>query len=114
MIRRLLEFDGVPTVLDEIWLPGTPFRGLTAERLNAYSGPLYGLLETEFGTRMVRATERLRAVAAGPEHAAALAVAVGTPLLLVERVSLTYQDRPVEVRRGHYVTNRHHYFNELT
>jgi GntR family transcriptional regulator len=114
MIRRLLEFDGVPTVLDEIWLPGTPFRGLTAERLNAYSGPLYGLLETEFGTRMVRATERLRAVAAGTAQAGALGVAVGAPLLLVERVSLTYQDRPVEVRRGHYVTNRHHYFNELT
>lgn len=113
-IRRLLEFDGVPTVLDEIWLPGTPFRGLTAERLTAYTGPLYGLLETEFGTRMIRASERLRAVAAAPEQAEVLGVPVGSPLLLVERVSSTYQDSKVEVRRGYYVTSNHHYFNELS
>jgi len=114
MIRRLLEFDGVPIVLDEIWLPGAPFRGLTAERLNAYSGPLYGLLETEFGTRMIRASERVKAVAAGVAEAEVLRVAPGEPLLLVERVSKTYGDRPVEVRRGWYVTRRHHYFNELS
>jgi GntR family transcriptional regulator len=114
MIRRLLEFDGVPTVLDEIWLPGTPFRGLTAERLKAYTGPLYGLLEAEFGTRMIRASERLRAIAAAPEQAEALGVPVGAPLLLVERVSSTYQDARVEVRRGYCVTSTHHYSNELS
>jgi GntR family transcriptional regulator len=113
MIRRLLDFGGVPTVLDEIWLPGAPFRGLTAERLNAYTGPLYGLLETEFGTRMIRATERVRAVSAGATEAGGLGVPAGEPLLLVERVSYTYGDRPVEVRRGWYVTRGHHYFNEL-
>jgi len=113
MIRRLLDFGGVPTVLDEIWLPGAPFRGLSAERLNAYTGPLYGLLETEFGTRMIRATERLRAIAAAHTEAGVLGVPVGEPLLLVERVSYTYGDRPVEVRRGWYVTRGHHYFNEL-
>jgi GntR family transcriptional regulator len=113
-IRRLLEFDTEPIVLEEIWLPGQIFRGLTAERLTAYSGPLYALLETEFGTRMIRASERLRAVAAGETEARALGVAVGEPLLLVDRVSSTYGDKPVEVRRGWYRTDRHHYFNELS
>jgi GntR family transcriptional regulator len=114
MIRRLLEFDGRAGVLDEIWLPGTLFRGLTAERLNAYSGTLYGLLETEFATRMIRATERIRAVAASAAEARWLGVPAGEPLLLVERVSSTYGDRPVELRRGWYVTRGHHYFNELS
>ncbi len=113
MIRRLLDFSGEPKVLDEIWLPGAIFRGLSAERLNAYNGPLYGLLEAEFGTRMIRASERVRAVAAAPAEAALLGVPAGAPLLLVERVSCTYGDRPVEVRRGWYVTRGHHYFNEL-
>lgn len=112
-IRRLLEFDAQPSVLEEIWLPGSLFRGLTAERLIAYRGPLYALLETEFGTTMIRASERLRAVAAGAVEARALGVAVGEPLLLVDRVSLTYGDKPVEVRRGWYRTDQHHYFNEL-
>jgi GntR family transcriptional regulator len=114
LIKRLLAFEGVPTVFDEIWLPGTPFRGLTAERLRTYSGPLYGLFETEFGLRMIRASERLRAVAAQAEQAQVLGVPEGSPLLLVDRVSSTYQDLKVEVRRGYYVTHAHHYFNELS
>jgi GntR family transcriptional regulator len=113
-VRRVLSFEGQRTVLDEIWLPGALFRGLTAERLSAYRGPLYALFEAEFGTRMIRADERLRAVAADPECAAQLGVPVGEPLLLVERVSFTYEDRPVEVRRGFCVTRNHHYYNELS
>ena len=113
LIRRLLSFGDEPAVLDEIWVPGAAFRGLTFERLSAYRGPLYALFESEFGTRMIRATERVRAVAAGPAVAAELKVEAGEPLLLVERVTCTYEDRPVEVRRGFYSTRRHHYFNEL-
>jgi GntR family transcriptional regulator len=113
-VRRLLTFDGAPTVLDDIWLPGQTFKGLTAERLAEYHGPLYGLFETEFGTRMIRAEERIRAVAAEEPTARLLDVDAGTPLLLVERVSYTYGDRPVEIRRGLCVTRSHHYHNTLT
>jgi GntR family transcriptional regulator len=113
-VRRLLTFDGTPVVLDDIWLPGPTFKGLTAERLAEYKGPLYGLFETEFGTRMIRAEERIRAVAAEPEPAKLLQLAAGDPLLLVERVSYTYGERAVEVRRGLTVTTRHHYRNTLT
>jgi GntR family transcriptional regulator len=113
-IRRLLMFDGTPIVLDDIWLPGATFKGLTADRLAEYHGPLYGLFETEFGTRMIRAEERLRAVAADATEAELLRVEPGAPLLLVERVSYTYGERPVEVRRGFCVTTGYHYRNTLT
>lgn len=112
-LRRLMSFSGKPEVLDDIWLPAAIFKGLTAERLASYTGPLYGLFETEFGTSMVRADERLRAVVASPEAAAVLEVAPGSPLLLVERVSYTYGERPVEVRRGLCVTVDHHYRNTI-
>jgi len=114
LIRRLLQFDGEDTVLDEIWLPGAVFRGLTAERLAGYKGPLYAMFEAEFGTRMIRATEKIRAVAADPGVADLLHVPAGFPLLSVERVSYTYGDRPVEVRRGWYVTTGYHYQNDLS
>jgi len=113
-VRRLLTFGEQPTVLDDIWLPGAAFQGLTAERLAQYHGPLYGLFETEFGTRMIRAEERIRAVAAEGVAADVLKVDAGAPLLLVERVSYSYGDRPVEIRRGLYVTRDHHYHNTLT
>jgi GntR family transcriptional regulator len=113
-IRRVQAFDGVPTILEELWLPGALFKGLTAERLNEYKGPMYGLFETEFGTRMIRATESIRAVSADPAVAQMLGVAAGAPLLSLERVSFTYGDKPVEVRKGLYLTDRHHYQNELS
>ena len=55
-----------------------------------------------------------RAVSADDVAAHLLNVPVHTPLLSVERVSYTYGDKPVEVRRGLYVTDHHHYRNELS
>jgi len=112
-IKRVQSFDGVPTVLEELWLPGLIFKGLTADRLVEYKGPMYGLFETEFGTRMIRATEQIRAVCADAGAAQLLAVAPQTPLLSSERVSFTYGDKAVELRRGLYLTSHFHYHNEL-
>ncbi len=117
-IRRLLLVDGQagarPVVLDDIWLPGNLFKGLTVERLQDWRGPMYRLFEAEFAVHMIRAEEKLRAVPALGEDAALLAVPEGTPLLSVERLSFTYGDRPVELRRGLYHTMAHHYRNELS
>lgn len=112
--RRVLSFDGRPTILEDLWLPGTPFKGLTAERLSQYNGPMYALFEIEFGVRMVRAEEKIRAVLPDAEQAALLKVAKNTPLLSVERVAYTYNDVPMELRRGLYLTDTHHYRNVLS
>lgn len=113
-VRRLLELPDRPVVLDDIWLPGHLFKGLTAERLSESRGPMYGLFEQDFGVRMIRAEEKIRAVAADATAAQWLGVATGSPLLSVERISFTYGDKPVEVRRGLYDTTAHHYRNELS
>lgn len=112
-VKRVQSFDAVPTIVEELWLPGAIFKGLTAERLEEYKGPMYGLFESEFGTRMIRATEKIRAVCAANADAALLQIAVNTPLLASERVSFTYGDKPVELRRGLYLTEGYHYHNEL-
>ena len=112
--RRLLRFNGVPTILEDIWLPGGPFKGLTAERLSQYHGPMYALFESEFGVRMVRADEKIRALAPDAAQAALLEVPATTPLLSVERIAYTYNDVPMELRRGLYRTDTHHYRNELS
>ena len=139
ILRRILEYAGRPAVLDEITLPASLFAGMTRARYAAYPGSMYGFFETEFGVRMLRAEERLHAVAAegasagtmdnivwnGPQaaitvpspsspSAGMLQVPTGTPLLAVDRVSFTYGDRPVEVRRGLCTTVREHYWNTLT
>ena len=113
-LRRVLIFKGEPTVIDEISLPGSIFKGLSAAKFNEYKGSMYNLFETEFGTRMLRAEERISALAADAETGKLLEVSVGTPLLCVDRVSYTYGDKPEEVRRGLYRTDRHYYKNILS
>ena len=113
-VKRVQSFDGVPAIVEELWLPGAIFKGLTAERLAEYKGPMYGLFESEFGTRMIRATEKIRAVVAQAQDAELLMLPAGAALLCAERVSFTYGDKPVELRRGLYSTERHHYHNELS
>jgi GntR family transcriptional regulator len=113
ILRRILRFSGKPVVVDEIYLPGEIFHGLTMEVLQGAHGSLYSIFETRFGVRMIRAEERIRAVAADRMTSETLGVAEGTPLLSVERVTYTYGDRPVEWRRGLYSTAEHYYLNEL-
>jgi GntR family transcriptional regulator len=113
-MRRVLSFGGVATILEDVWLPGNAFKGLSAEQLAGHQGPMYAMFELEFGVRMVRAEERIRAVAADAQQAALLDVAQGAPLLSVERIAYTYNDVPMELRRGAYVTDTHHYRNELS
>lgn len=117
-VRRVLSLPHpngfVPTILEDLWLPGTSFKGLTAQRLADYRGAMYALFELEFGVRMVRAVEKIRAVVPDETQAALLKVASSTPLLSVERIAYTYNDTPIELRRGLYRTNDHHYRNDLS
>ncbi len=112
-VRRVLAFMSVPTILEDLWLPATPFKGLTAERLRDYNGPMYALFETEFDVRMVRAEEKIRAVLPDSEQCELLKIDTKTPLLSVERIAYTYNDVPMEMRRGLYLTNKHYYRNTL-
>lgn len=114
ILRRILDYASRPVVLDEITLPAALFNGLTRARFSGYPGSMYGFFETEFGVRMLRAEERLYAVAADRAAAELLDVAAGSPLLAVDRISFTYGDRPVEVRRGLCTTRHEHYWNALT
>jgi GntR family transcriptional regulator len=113
ILRRVLDFAAEPTVFEQIYLPGALFRNLSAAIFNEYKGSMYKLFETEFGTRMIRAEEKIRAVAADATAAELLRVPRDTPLLCVERVAFSYGEKPVEFRRGYYRTDKHYYRNEL-
>jgi GntR family transcriptional regulator len=112
--KRVMSFTGRPVILDEIVFPADQFPGLTLSELEEFNGSVYSFYETVFGVRMIRAEERLRAVAADGFAAAHLKVAKGTPLLCVDRIAFTYGDKPVEWRRGLCVTAGFSYYNELS
>ena len=112
-IDRVQSLGGHVAILEQIWLPKSRFSGMTLDRLVAWPGPLYAFYESEFATHMVRAEEKIKAIAAEATIAKHLKLEPGSPLLLVERVSYTYGNKPVEVRRAHYDTRQQHYENKL-
>jgi GntR family transcriptional regulator len=113
ILRRVLEYSGEPVVLDEISLPAALFKGLTKAKVDAYRGSMYSFFETQCGVRMIRAREHVSAIAADAQTAEILHVKANSPVLAVERVTFTYNDRPVEFRRGLCSTRHHFYLNEL-
>jgi len=113
VIRRVLEFQGRPLILDEMVLAASRFPGLTVPKLEVYRGSMYSFYEEAYGLRMIRAEERIRAVAAEAGAAEHLRVPPGTPLLCVDRIAFTYGDMPVEWRRGLCLTDGFSYYNEL-
>ncbi len=112
-IKRLLLFSNKPLILDRVILPAAAFKGVTAERIEAFNGSMYHMYETQLGIHMVRAYERLIAVGADAEVANLLGLKKGTPLLSIERVAYTYDDKPMEWRLGLCLTEDHYYLNQL-
>jgi GntR family transcriptional regulator len=62
---------------------------------------------------MVRAEEKIKALAADEALAKHLQLTIGAPLLSVERVAFTYGSKPVEIRHARYDTSAQHYENKL-
>ncbi len=112
-IKRVLTFNQKPLILDFIKVPASSFRKLTSEMIVEKKGAMYRMYETEFGIQMLRAQEKIRAVAANADTSEFLGVKKNTPVLSVERISFTYSDKPIEWRLGLCLTENHHYASEL-
>ena len=112
-LKRVLTFNEKPLILDVIKIPAQSFRGLTAEMIVKKKGSMYRMYETDFGVRMLRADEKIRAINANFESASLLNVKENTPLLSVERISYTYENKPIEWRLGLCITDNHYYRSEL-
>jgi GntR family transcriptional regulator len=109
LIENRLSLQGRPVVHDRLTLPAAMFKGLTEKRLRERPSTLYHLYQTEFGITVVRAQERLRAVAAERSAARVLGIAPGAPVLQVRRTALTFNDKPVEYRISTIYSAQHDY-----
>jgi GntR family transcriptional regulator len=97
-IKRVLARNGAPLGVERISLPEALFPGL-AERQGLLNG-LYELYQKRYRVLVVEVEDRLTAVPADNSVARDLKVAVGTPLLRIERVAIALGGKPVEWRVG--------------
>ncbi len=112
-ILRVRELQGRPSIVERISAPEALFPGL-GRPPSDLPNTLYELYERRYGVTIVRAVERLRAVAADAEEARLLGLKPGAPLLEIDRVALGLDNRPVEWRVSRCDTGRHHYLSEIT
>jgi GntR family transcriptional regulator len=82
-----------PMTLEDTWVPAERFPGLLGLDL---TGSLYELMRQRYDRAPVSAIERLEPVVARSHEAAALGVAEGSALMLVERIAFAADGLPVE------------------
>ena len=112
-IERVRNFSAKPTMVETITLPAKPFGDLGREGNDDLPNTLYELYEKQYGITIHSADEQLRAVAASRHDAKILKLEVGMPLLEIERVALTLDRTPVELRISRCSTKNHHYQNTI-
>ncbi|MFT6389327.1 MAG: GntR family transcriptional regulator [Cellvibrionaceae bacterium] len=109
-IERIRSLGGQPILVESIALPDHFFQGLKdIDLLNT----LYDLYEIEFSITVHRAEESLRAISASKHDAVILNLTEGAPLLEIERLALTLDNVPIELRVSRCTTEKHHYWNTL-
>jgi GntR family transcriptional regulator len=110
-LRRLRLANDEPMSIEEAYLVHRYFPGVLNEDYELV--PLRETLQQKYGVRIIRARQVIRAVQATAEQARLLTTQGKSPLLLIERVSFSEQDQPVEFLRIYYRGDRYSLYNDL-
>lgn len=111
-IRRLRQLDGVPALVERIFLDARRFEGFPGARDTPNN--LYDLYARRWGVTIGRSEERLKAVAASRDEAQRLGLPPGAPLLQIERLARDLAGRPAELRISRCRTDLFHYGLKLS
>ena len=109
-IERVRTLAGRTCIVERIQLPRVLFPGIEKRDL---PNNLYELYRSDFRVTVVRASEKLKAVAATRREAKHLGVTAGAPLLAIDRTAFALDGRPVEWRVSLCRTDRLHYLSDL-
>jgi GntR family transcriptional regulator len=110
-LQRLRLANDEPMSIEESYLVHRYCPGVLGQDYAA--NPLRETLERDYGIRLVRARQTIRATRADPRLASLLQVEAQSPLLYIERVSYAPQDLPVEFLRFYHQGDRYALYNEL-
>lgn len=113
-IENRLSLRGRVVMHDRLAIAAAMFRNLTEKRFVERPSTIYGLYQTDFGITVLRAQERARAVAADRANARVLSIPVGTPVMEVHRLALTFGEKPIEYRISTINTKVHDYVSVLS
>ncbi|WP_053573048.1 GntR family transcriptional regulator [Caballeronia cordobensis] len=96
-------------LVDTVMLPETKFPGLTESMLRSRPNTLYNFYQDAFGINVTSTDERLRVARASDLESRLLELEAGAPVLEVERVAYSINQKPVEYRITHMNTENYEY-----
>jgi len=111
-LERLRLADGEPMSVEESHLVHRYCPDVL--RGNYGANPLREALERDYGIRLVRAQQVIRAILLPPNLAPLLSIPPESALLYIERVSYSQQNIPVEFLRIYYRGDRYTLYSELS
>lgn len=112
-VQNLIELAGKGIFVDDILIPRSFFPGLTEKIFRDRESTIYALYQSLFNINVVRISEELAAGHAPLEHEKRLAIRRSEPVLIIDRIAYTYQDKPIELRRSWVNTSSHVYLSDL-
>ncbi|MEP3248473.1 MAG: GntR family transcriptional regulator [Sneathiella sp.] len=112
-LTRVRLIDGKPVLLEQIWLPTSPFQPILEMPDSEFGPLLYPIYDRECGALVARAEEDLTAEAARPETARILRLEEGDPLIVIDRLAFGYDDQPLEWRRSRGRADQFSYHTEI-
>jgi GntR family transcriptional regulator len=110
-VKRLRLADGEPMSVEESCLVHRYCQGILQH--DFATNPMRLILEKEFGIRLVKAKQTIRALHVPANLIKPLSLKPGAPILFIERVSYSQYELPVEFLRIYYRGDRYELYNEL-
>lgn len=107
--RAVLKINNHAVATMELILPRALFPRLKKSDLEHTDENLYAIYQSRFGITVLRMEEHVSACSADRKTAKMLDVPLSHPLLMVERIAYSFNNRPVEIRRRMYEGTRHYY-----
>lgn len=107
-IRRVRSLDDIPMIVETLTLPDELFPALIK---NPVPNSLYAHYATQYGITVAHAREKLKAVNVSGTDADNLGCPAGHPALLIQRLALSLDLRPVEWRVSLCLTDNAHYLS---
>lgn len=112
-IKRLRDFNAEPAISERIYVPVDFMPNLSVPIGVQRDEEMYVIYQQQFNIMIVRATERLAAVAASAEEAKLLLLKQGSPLIEITRLARDVSGRTVELRISRVETSKCRYAAEV-
>jgi GntR family transcriptional regulator len=107
-VRRMRAIDDVPMIVETLSLPDAMFPGITDAPV---PNSLYAFYAERYGVTIAHAREKLKAIQLDALDAGILGKQAGHPALMVQRLALSLDARPVEWRVSLCLTDDAHYLS---